>query len=461
MYPSNDRQESGMQPAEAPAGSGELEPAGASATLDEPETPGAAPVLPPVASRPRRFGRKRLLLALVLVVVLVSSIVVGRQVWINIHLPPLLSIKTFEVPFVPKHGFIENNPTGELRQIIAGPDGTLYFLPDFGNWIGRMTPDSQVSRILLPLPSSDDTDFVAWGGLSEGGGSIWASESWGNGLWRLDLATGALKNYERFLGDKDYLYHWWNGVVTADGSVWLEIVDNQGLFDDRIQAIGQLDPQTGTLKTYPVQPLYGGWGPMAQATDGSLWIITAQINGSGPATKSIGVRHFDPKTGAVTTFTIVPTFPTFESTAIPLQFPDVTYPPAVIATGGPVADSPMITPASDGGVWVLCEGHASDGFISYPVHISPTGKQKVYLAPDNGSVVALLPGSEKQLWVVYYDPTISPHYILGQLSSSTGFTPIGRFTDSQQPLYLTIGADQHFWMTTEWSNIIQEVELPH
>lgn len=416
-----------------------------------------------------------MLLALVLVVMLVSSIFAGRQIWIDIHLPPLLSVKTFIVPFVPKNGFVRNNPTGELRQITTGPDGSLYFLPDFGNWIGKMTPDGQLSRIFLPLPSTDDTDFVAWGGLSAGGGSIWASELWGNGLWQLDLATGALKNYERFLEDKDYPYHWWNGVITADGSVWLEVVDNQGLFDDRIQAVGQLDPQTGTLKTYPVQPLDGAWGPLVQATDGTLWTLTAQINGSGPTTKSIGVRHFAPKTGEITTFPIAPTFPKFEPTvpagevdgngrpvtSFPLQFPDVTYPPAVIATGPPVADSPMITPASDGGVWVLCEGHAADGFISYPAHISPTGKQKVYLAPDNGSVVALLPGSEKQLWVVYYDPTISPHYILGQLSPSTGFTPIGRFTGSQQPLYLTIGADQHFWMTTEWSNIIEEVEVPH
>lgn len=421
--------------------------------------PGAAPAIPPTA-RSMRFGRKRLLLALVVIVVLVSGVIGGRQLWIIVHLPPQLSVKTFEAPFIPLDEaahFDESNPTLELHQILPGPDGNVYFLPDFGNWIGRLTPDGLVSRILLPLPASDNT-FAAWAGLSESGGSIWASELWG-GLWRLDPFTGTLKNYERIGQSKDYKYDWWNGMVTADGSVWLEVVDDRGFLDNSITAIGHLDPQTQTLTTYPVQQQPSeGYGPLVQATDGKLWIITAQHDASEPITTSIGVKHFDPKTDTITTFTIAPTFPKAESTLFPFPLPDVTYPPAVMA-GPPVADSPMLTPASDGGIWVLCEGYSPDGFISYLVHISPTGAQMVSLAPDGGSVVAFAPGAKNTFWVIYYDPTVSPHYVLGQLNASGAITPIGRLTDSQ-PNYLTVGPDQHLWITTSYSNIIERVDLP-
>jgi streptogramin lyase len=239
----------------------------------------------------------------------------------------------------------------------------------------------------------------------------------------------------------------------------LEVADDRGFLDDKALAIGHLDPQSGALKTYPIQQNADGWGPLAQATDGSLWIITAQFDSHTGTTTSIGVKHFDPRTGAFTTFTITPTFPKFESADIPLDFPDVTYPPEVLA-GPPVADSPMITPASDGGVWVLCEGHSPDGFISYPVHIAPTGAQEVYLAPDGGSVVALAPGPDNKLWVIYYDVTAIPHYVLGQLTASGGITPAGRLTNSQ-PNYLTIGPDHRIWMTLAWNpNTIERADLP-
>src|SRR5579885_3873917 len=96
----------------------------------------------PVSSRPRRFHLKRLLLALALLMLLVSGIGAGPQTHIADHLPPLLSVKTFHVPFVPEDSPTnsdEHNPAMELLQILARPDGNLYFLPDFGTWIGRMT----------------------------------------------------------------------------------------------------------------------------------------------------------------------------------------------------------------------------------------------------------------------------------------------------------------------------------
>lgn len=456
MSPFDDECAPTLLPEEASSAGVAPEPTDPLAVPRAPALSSEASALSPVSARARRFSRKRLLLGVVLLVVLTSLGVGGRQLWITIHLPPQLAVSTFTIPFVPPYEptafHPETNPTMELLHLITGPDGNLYFLPDFGNWIGRMTPDGRASRIPLP-PLDPSISFLSWTGLSQGGGSIWASEQWG-GLWRLDLASGNMIAY----GRNDAQHEWWNGIGIQDGSVWLEEVDDRGLFNDHLLALKHFHPQTGQLDTFPITLTSNAWGPLVQATDGSLWIITAQLNAAAGITTSIGVNHFDPQTGTATSFPIAPTFPKFESTSIPLQFPDVTYPPAVMA-GPPVADSPMLTPAADGGVWVLCEGHAADGFISYPVHISPTGRQTVALAPDGGSVVAMLPDTKTILWVVYYDPTISPHFLLGQLSASGSITPVGRLTDSQ-PRYLAVGAGQHLYMTTAWSsNTLERVDL--
>ena len=471
MPPVDDERAPTLPPEGASSSGGMPDPTDALVVPRASALPSGVDVLPPVSARPRRFSRKRLLLGVVVLALLGSLVAGGLQLWITLHLPPQLAVSTVTVPFVPPYEptpfYPETNPTMELLQLISGPDGNVYFLPDFGNWIGRMTPDGQASRISLP-PLDPPGSFITWGGLSQGGGSIWASELWG-GLWRVDLSSGSVTAY----GRNDPHAEWWNGAATQDGSVWLEVVDDQGLFNERALALGQFHPQTGQLGTFPVSPTAGGWGPLVQATDGRLWSLTAQVDAAAGITTSIGVNRFDPQTGSVRTVRIKPTFPTFVPTVPPgtvdgngnpvtsfgIQFPDVTFPPAVEA-GPPVADSPMLTPAADGGVWVLCEGHAADGFISYPVHIAPTGRQTIVLAPHGGSVIAMLPDTAQTLWVVYYDATISPHFILGQLSANGGIMPVGRLTNSQ-PRYLAVGAGHQLWMTTAWSaNTLERVDLP-
>jgi hypothetical protein len=85
--------------------------------------------------------------------------------------------------------------------------------------------------------------------------------------------------------------------------------------------------------------------------------------------------------------------------------------------------------------------------------------QKNYMAPDGGSVVAILPGSHQEPWVIYYDEKVSPHYVLGQLSMKGGITPVGRLTDNM-PRYMAVGPDHHLWVTTAYPNTIERVDLP-
>ena len=65
-----------------------------------------------------------------------------------------------------------------------------------------------------------------------------------------------------------------------------------------------------------------------------------------------------------------------------------------------------------------------------------------------------------EVWVVSYDATISPHFVLGQLSANGGITPVGRLTNSQ-PRSMAVGAGHQLWMTTAWSaNTLERVDLP-
>src|SRR5258708_1619604 len=230
---------------------------------------------PPLPSRSKSFVLKRVLFPLLLIAILISIFFVGLQAWNSAHQPPLLSVKVFHVPFVPLYSAdsSENNSTLELHQIITGPDGNLWFIPDIGNWIGRITPDGQVSQIFLPgLPSDYQT---VWAGISSSRDSIWVSQLSGHSLWRLDPYTGVLKNYERMGMSKDYQYNWWNGIAMSDGTVWFDIVQNNFLSGESL-AMGHLDPRTGVLKSYP-ENVKGCCGPLVQANDRKLWMLTAQI----------------------------------------------------------------------------------------------------------------------------------------------------------------------------------------
>src|SRR5260370_35007811 len=101
--------------------------------------------------------------------------------------------------------------------------------------------------------------------------------------------------------------------------------------------MGNLDPRTGVLKSYP-ENVKGCCGPLVQANDGKLWMLTAQINAADGITTSIGVAHFDPATGITTPFAIRPTFPAAQT--LSRQLPDVAYPPSAIISGSPTANSP-------------------------------------------------------------------------------------------------------------------------
>jgi hypothetical protein len=71
-----------------------------------------------------------------------------------------------------------SNPRG----ITAGPDGNLWFTEEFGNKIGRITPDGVITEFPIPTPGSRPV------GIATGpDGNIWFTEATANKIGRLSL----------------------------------------------------------------------------------------------------------------------------------------------------------------------------------------------------------------------------------------------------------------------------------
>ena len=356
---------------------------------------------------PKVLTRKQKLAAssaIVIVLVLISGLLAGQQIWINISLP-LLPVKAFTVP--PDWRVSQ----GGLRQIIPGPDGNLWFLSLSNDWIGRITPKGvfsnfPTSHLAIPL----------WTTLERGpDGNLWANAFSPNGLWRLDPHTGALKAYNYFLDDL---------VVAHDGSVWFK--------EDLTNSVGHLDLRTGAIRRYPIAPEIGHLGcctgGITEAANGEIWFATGG-NEVEEAHQVIRIVRLDPRVGTITSFPIPATF---------------------------LSTYQIMAPAIDGSIWLLCGASTSTSNVHYPVHVSPTGVVTIYRAPNGGDVRNLTLAPNGALWITYLDPTVSPPVVLARLTAGGTITPVGRLP-GEEPHNITFGPDHHLWITTE--HTIERVDV--
>src|SRR5262249_42573788 len=80
-------------------------------------------------------------------------------------------------------------PDSAPRDIVAGPNGNLWFTEEGGNRIGTITPSGVVSEFLLPNPGSEPTGMVAGPD-----GNLWFTEYAGNRIGAI-TPTGSITEY--------------------------------------------------------------------------------------------------------------------------------------------------------------------------------------------------------------------------------------------------------------------------
>jgi streptogramin lyase len=154
-------------------------------------------------------------------------------------------------------------PTGTLTEfplpglasgITAGPDGNLWFAEQPNNKIGRITPAGVITEFTLPTPGSEPTHITAGPD-----GNLWFAERIGNAIGRI-TPTGVVTEFPVPTAASQPF-----GIAAGpDGNLWFtEIAAHK---------IGRITP-TGTVTEFAL-PI-GLFGPsprfIAAGPDGNLW----------------------------------------------------------------------------------------------------------------------------------------------------------------------------------------------
>lgn len=161
--------------------------------------------------------------------------------------------------------------------IVAGPDGALWFVESAADQLGRVTTDLSVTE--YPLPGRDRRHANP-GGITVGSdGGLWVSEPLAGRLARVDPATGAIR--EVVVPDAGA------GPVTAatlaaaaDGAIWF----------DAPGALGRMST-TEVFSRFPLPAQSAPWA-VTVGPDGAVW----SVDGSGGRLLRISLD------GAVTEF---------------------------------------------------------------------------------------------------------------------------------------------------------------
>lgn len=172
------------------------------------------------------------------------------------------------------YGPAANDPT----EIIAGMDGNLWFTEPAGNLIGRLSPDGTVKEFAVPSTGGWPTAIA-----SSSDGNVWFCETRSAKIGRV-TPDGHIVEFRIPTNGA-----WPAGIVAArDGTLWFTELTTA--------AIGHIT-HDGKITEYQV-PGGGFPGPIARASDGSLWFVS---NGKQDAVLGIvtgrsRLIHFAPRT---------------------------------------------------------------------------------------------------------------------------------------------------------------------
>lgn len=86
--------------------------------------------------------------------------------------------------------FIPPTPASSIVNIIAGPDGNLWFLEQAANQIGRITPQGDITEFPVPTPQSGLSKIIA-----APDGNLWFTEFAGNKIGRI-TPSGQITEFE-------------------------------------------------------------------------------------------------------------------------------------------------------------------------------------------------------------------------------------------------------------------------
>ena len=163
------------------------------------------------------------------------------------------------------------NHAASPMDIVAGPDGNLWFVEMVGNRIGRITPHGVITEFAIPTADSSPVSITAGAD-----GHLWFVEANGNKIGR--ITTGGVVTDE-FTIPTPKAYP---GSITAgpDGSLWFT----------EAARIGRIS-MAGSITEYPL-PSSGSLAGITAGPDGNVWFTDYYGDKIGRITMSGDITIF-------------------------------------------------------------------------------------------------------------------------------------------------------------------------
>jgi virginiamycin B lyase len=319
------------------------------------------------------------------------AVVVSPLLVVQAGAPAHAAVSVFPVP----------TSNAGLGRITTAPDGTMWFVEEDANKVGRITPGGQVTEYALGATTTDEASVMDLDVAPDG--AVWVVYDSGWNAVRLDPATGSATKYG--LGSYPY-----GGAVrvAGDGSAWITMnYDESGVI--RIVP-GQ--PYSWTANAPECEDVLG------EATDGSMW-----CQGAGLDT----LVRLGPDANSGTTY--------------PLPS-DASYPNGLAA--GPTGS--IWFTRSWSGTMFTSPSHGSIGYLD-----AATGATQIWSTGSRTAPSDLVMGPDRQMW--FTNRGAAPG--IGHISA-TGVGAISS-VGSYEPTSLTFGPDGAIWFTDAKNNSIVRV----
>jgi len=177
-------------------------------------------------------------------------------------------IKEFAIPTV------NSQPLG----ITVGPDGNLWFAERSGNRIGRITPSGSITEFAIPTANSFPYDIAAGSD-----GNLWFIEFSGNKIGRITPGGTITEFTVPTTSSRPFAI-----TLGPDGNLWFA--------EDGASKIGRISP-AGAITEFPLPTATRIWGITA-GPDGNIWFTELDANQIGRITSGGAVTEFPVPTPA-------------------------------------------------------------------------------------------------------------------------------------------------------------------
>jgi streptogramin lyase len=347
-------------------------------------------------------GRLWVRLAPATVALLLAFPAVGRAV----------TVQAFPVP----------SPAADLQQIVAGPDGTLWFTEKGANNVGRITTAGQIAEYPIPNNASGLADTGPTDMVSSGGG-LWFLTDIGESTYR--MAT----NGTFTLVYSNEFYPAANLSPSDMGGVWLMQSFGDGNPQDG-DALVRVDPN-GTATNYPATHTNHLFS-IAEASDGSAWF-------------NDGGSHLYRMTDAGAQISTPLSLPS------PNEVSSIAFAPDGTLWFTDYAPNSLRGDGCCGGIDQLSGGVS---------HRTPIGVQQAVegIEPDS-----LIVGPDGALWFAFHKPPPFPSQMnsfdgVGRIDPASGQVQLAD-TDPYVPSDIAFGSDTALWFVDNGANDIGRIAI--